>query len=487
MKKIYPKQWLQYHPYTKTDAVDRYYCDIVNKLLKVIYEYDIAPDDPIIDTEELYQDTAIFLGAWFEDVISQTGVWQAFTSECEKRYGSRLPFYELNDNYFYDEINEEDIRFILWHCFQRVMNMKTYNPNHQSFIFLAEEIYAILFEEYETAPENERLQQFFNFSDLTEDNFLEYRSKIEWFFMKSYINKGCEEDYLHSKEDLLFDLEHKKNFDIESANVMIYSHRVNTVLQERTPLLAITAPEYIKLIQELHQASPEAPYMNIKAKEETFYLVDSETDDYFVFKALTEGQTCYKVAKQSFEANARTLVPGDTLVTSSLFKYGEYWFHNGAMINYSISENPGMMDKMEELKSELSLKNEEKIYKEFIKATKGKPFVFFKDMEELADFVKKNLKYKNTLDYSKIGLINDFIMLSATPQKGLCIMRYGCECVASPDNPYYDQKEAEKKAIALLTNDFSYLMSWYAIYMIRAILRMQDLTPTRRLNEAESL
>ena len=98
MKKIYPKKWLQYHPYSKIDAVDRYYCNIVNKIMKVIYEYDVMGDDAITE-EGIYEQTAIFIGAWFEDVISQTGVWQVFTSQCEKRYGSRLPFYELNNTY----------------------------------------------------------------------------------------------------------------------------------------------------------------------------------------------------------------------------------------------------------------------------------------------------------------------------------------------------------------------------------------------------
>ena len=352
MKKIYPKEWLQYHPYTKTDAVDRYYCDIVNKLMKVIYEYDIMAGDPIAE-EGVYDEAAIFIGAWFEDVISQTGVWQAFTSECEKRYGSKLPFYELDDEYYSDEVNVEDIRFILWHCFQNWnMGETIYNPENTALKDLSEAIYVILEKEYETAPENERLKEFFNFSHLKENDYLEYRNKVEWFFMNSYVNIGCYEDYMESMEEKIEELGNEDGLDERTADIVMYSHKINTILLDRTPLLSISAPEYIKLIQEYNQASQYAPYMNINSVKEALYLVEKETDEYFVFRSLTGDKVTYKVIKESLESNSKQLVPGDTLVTSTLFKYGEYWFHNGAMMNYCISENPGMKSRIKELELE---------------------------------------------------------------------------------------------------------------------------------------
>ena len=106
MRTIYPKEWVAMHPYTKTDATDNYYCKLVNKIIKVLYYYDIMRGE-IEPEDEIYEDTAIFLVGWFEDIISQTGVWQVFTSQCEKRYGSRLPFYEPGEDYYPDEINVE--------------------------------------------------------------------------------------------------------------------------------------------------------------------------------------------------------------------------------------------------------------------------------------------------------------------------------------------------------------------------------------------
>lgn len=115
MKKIYPKKWLELHPYKQTNSVDQYYVGIANEIHKRLYSSTIAD---AFEEEENIRYTSLCLAAWFEDVISQTGIWQAFTAECRKRYGTYLPFYPIKGDYFPDEINLEDIRFLLWHHIQ---------------------------------------------------------------------------------------------------------------------------------------------------------------------------------------------------------------------------------------------------------------------------------------------------------------------------------------------------------------------------------
>ena len=214
MRKIYPREWVSMHPYTKTDATDNYYCKLVNRIIELLYDYDIMEGETEPE-DEVYEDTAIFLVGWFEDIISQTGVWQVFTS-----YGSRLPFYEPGEDYYPDEINVEDVRFILWHCFQRdKIGEKIYNPENTGILALANEIYDIFDEEFETAPVNERLQDFFDFSELTEDDFLEYRNKVEWFYFNSYINMGCYECYLDSLSEQMEELGKRKELALPPLNI----------------------------------------------------------------------------------------------------------------------------------------------------------------------------------------------------------------------------------------------------------------------------
>ena len=42
MKKIYPKKWLELHPYKQTNSVDQYYVGIANEIHKRLYSSTIA-------------------------------------------------------------------------------------------------------------------------------------------------------------------------------------------------------------------------------------------------------------------------------------------------------------------------------------------------------------------------------------------------------------------------------------------------------------
>lgn len=101
-RRIYNKEWLDFHPYHNTDSVDLYYVNLANKIKKTILE--VLGDNPY-SSEESLDELACMLTAWFEDVISPLGIWKAFTTECEKVYGTKLPFYDLTEEHYPDEIN----------------------------------------------------------------------------------------------------------------------------------------------------------------------------------------------------------------------------------------------------------------------------------------------------------------------------------------------------------------------------------------------
>ena len=418
--------------------------------MKIIYDFDVMEGESIVE-EGAYEEAAIFLGGWFEDIISQTGLWQVFTSECEKRYGTKLPFFELDGNYYSDEVNLEDIQFIIWHCLQsRSKDKFVYTPNNQPLRKLSKKIYDFLAIEYPVAPENERLKDFYDFSDPTLNVFIEYRNKIEWFFMNSYINMGCYRDYCESMEEKIEEFTHNENNDDATIEILLYSHKVETILFGRTPLLGITAPEYMKLLQEHNHADHNAPYMNIDFATNNLYLVEKEEDDYYIFKKLTGDKRHYKVDKTSLNENTEWLVVGDTVVTSTLFKYGEYWNHNGAMRNYSTSENPGLQNIIKEIDLETSGQKEKKSYDDFLEITQGKRIMFFKNPDELSNFVSTKLKYKNTLPTDLLKWKDSPVMATVSPKNGLAFLAHISDCVAAPNNPYYNQEHADENAIALL-------------------------------------
>lgn len=121
MNKLYTKDWLKLHPYKQVDSVDQYYTKIANQIYLILKK---TLQDK---NTEFMGDLSLRIAAWFEDVISRTGIWETFTEQCERLYGSRLPFYPLGDDYYPDEVNVEDIRFLLWHFYQRQITERFLN------------------------------------------------------------------------------------------------------------------------------------------------------------------------------------------------------------------------------------------------------------------------------------------------------------------------------------------------------------------------
>lgn len=74
---------------------------------------------------------ALTLAHYLEDVISDFGLWAAFTSKHRELYGKYLPFYTIDEeNYYCDEINPEDVRFLIWMVLQKSKETTFCNPEN---------------------------------------------------------------------------------------------------------------------------------------------------------------------------------------------------------------------------------------------------------------------------------------------------------------------------------------------------------------------
>ena len=177
---IYTNDWLKIHPYTAVQPSDSYFVNLSNKL----YGACTLTTLPDLFRKKL----SMYIAAYLEDQISELGLWQSFTAEHKRLYGKYLPFYPTNSNYVADEINEEDIRFIIWNTWQKAASLheKTYiNPNEHAIEEQAGIFYGILEEAYENAPENESLNHYFDHPGTA----VEADRKLTWLFGDNYLTE----------------------------------------------------------------------------------------------------------------------------------------------------------------------------------------------------------------------------------------------------------------------------------------------------------
>ena len=236
---LYPADWVKTKPYMAVDSVDIYYTGIANRIYDILKETKL---DAIFNTPHSMRTAVMSITGWFEDVISQNGIWQAFTNECEQMYGKKLPFYPLGDNYYPDEINQEDIQFLLWHNLQTVTRtQRIINPTSPVLMLAAEFIYHMLEDEYETAPENERLHQFIYASVDKEVACAHYVEVATWFHYKSFINIENFDEFMTVNGEFMQNAQD----DPQQLEAVSWGMYVTMMLKGHRSLLVLTTPEWL--------------------------------------------------------------------------------------------------------------------------------------------------------------------------------------------------------------------------------------------------
>lgn len=239
--KIYPKDWLQLHPYKQSGPIDLYYTRIANKIHEMMEQTNLAGS---FEKEDVIQ-ISMRMAAYFEDVISGLNIWRAFILEYKKQTGNYLPFYTVSDHYYDDEANYEDVRFLLWHYTQQYHGAKKgsfVNPDNPANEETARLIYDLFCKEWTTAPENAKMQALFS----PETSYEEPEKQAEllhWFHYNSYLFTDSNETLSETvKEYWRLNPDQKQN---TQAVMQIYDSLAHI---DRTPLLAYTSPKWLSLI-----------------------------------------------------------------------------------------------------------------------------------------------------------------------------------------------------------------------------------------------
>lgn len=146
------QEWLNLHSYQRSTEDDTWYLNLTLQLFEQI-ENNIHL---AILSLDLKKRLALSLSLYLEDAVSEGGGWNRFKSELNRLYGKELPFYTLDDAYVSDEINNEDIAFLVW----SVLSLQTDENGEHIFIDplssdinkIANELYQQLDLVFEEAP-----------------------------------------------------------------------------------------------------------------------------------------------------------------------------------------------------------------------------------------------------------------------------------------------------------------------------------------------
>ena len=317
-QKIYIKQWLALKPYKNQTLTDSYYLKLSNTLKQILVSKDsvflsVYLDEPQIDL------LACFLTAWFEDMISETNVWNAFTAFHFEHYGKILPFYSTEE---YDEgdISVQDISVLIWYFLNTVQDEKFISPYNEFIFDIAANIAFILAKEYEYAPENKLLKTFYTL-EKNETDFYTARLLVDTILFKTWLFYPDTGKMLAARESEIIEYHNDENLihHLQEARDAI-------IHKTHTRLMNLTGKEWAaKNLGENHKVSNHLLNMSQLIKGYFFYKGQDATDVFI--EHIASGKK-FKLTKKSFDHSHKLTEP-DTIMFMGIVQWREEWWFSG--------------------------------------------------------------------------------------------------------------------------------------------------------------
>ena len=462
-KKIFPAEWLAIKPYNNPDSVDLYYVGLANKVMGFLEKSELAD---YFKDELFIRKASLYLVSWFEDICSNLGMWALINKECLVRYGSKLPFYDVS-KYYEGEVNPQDLSLLLWH-FMQVYNEKNtlLNPENPWLLKTALELTDLFDEEYESAPENERLYAFIH-NDFIGDNWWECRNLMEWFHMSSYVFLGAPE----AVAEAIADSEYKGMPLPKRMYMAVTEHMFNY----KHNLLSLNVQQWLGKITE------NAVFDKIERSKPSMFMYKGQGSATFRLYDMVEGKE-YSVDMDSFaegESPIRNYVEDKTLVYTTLVKFNEKYFISGMMTELRGVGNAKINDAIEEMRTQRALESQQKDnYPVFLAASGGEPAVIVRNRDAVKKFFVEKLKFTNADEFDMPPIVSNAkcYAIYGDPINGLCISPNNGQCLAIPGNKFYKKDAAKKDGISFYVNNGT------VPYRVACMLHDKELIPDAAIN-----
>lgn len=474
-RKIYINDWLLLKPYNKQTRTDSYYLKLSNDVKHAI----VTNKQSLVLEQYLKKEEvnllACFLTSYFEDIISGTNFWNSFVKIHKRLYKKQLPFYFL-DQYYEDEINLQDVCFLIWYFLNTIQKEKFIAPFHEFIFNIAEKVIDIFDDAWEYAPENESLKLYYQI-DKTTDDFYFARNLIATVLFKTYLFNT---DTLLGLKEKEFQIREEER-DEETLMMFLNDNRDNTIHTSYTRLLSLTGKEWVsEILGSDHPLSSE--YLKLSQKINAYFLYKGQ-DKTDIFLEHIASAKKFKLTKKSYDYSDK-LKEVDTIVFMGIVKWKDEWWFSGIQFQHPFDPDL-ILDEKNSLESRMAvnfldhqtievdevLKMQFKAFKDFnhglqiafMPSDKIDKFVrdymeFYQNSlnqpeEEIKAAIERSHKegYFGTKDKSKkFEEISDTGLVFFNPKSGVEIAMGVNSAFPLPDNPFFYKELSDEHVMQLI-------------------------------------
>lgn len=240
-ERIFRKDIAEGHINGEDQNTDMFYVAVANNIIAAI-----NPEARKYEqlTPSMKKAIAVTLASYLEDLVSESGVWQAFLKIYRRNYERQFPFYNIDGDADYsdDEPCRQAIMFLTWYAIYRSNAEELLNPGFLFLSHVADVVLPILKEAFDSAPEtNGRPEMETN----NLPPYMNAREMCLWLFSNCYLTKVSNpseliEEYLDQMDNML-------NENISAAQAVYGAFTFLSVNTNLGPV-AIPATQWLKEI-----------------------------------------------------------------------------------------------------------------------------------------------------------------------------------------------------------------------------------------------
>ena len=170
------REWAKCHIDDHHFKSDIYYARLENRLMNVLT--DARRRFTILADPAVRREISFLCAAYLEDTVSGFGIFQTFRNIYESRNGSKWG--EGNEDYLDDEVNLEDIGFLISHS---LSDTSASDEASAQIIAVSGILFPILIQAWESAPECSEMRAVIG-SLISGDNYDDAVSLMIWLFTR---------------------------------------------------------------------------------------------------------------------------------------------------------------------------------------------------------------------------------------------------------------------------------------------------------------
>jgi hypothetical protein len=477
-KRIYIQQWLDFKPYKTQTSTDAYYLKLCNEVKHAITssKHSLVMQR-YLQSQEMDM-LSCFLTAYFEDLISETNLWNSFIKKHKDLYNKQLPFYFL-DAYYEEEINLQDVSFLIWYFMNTIQEDKFIAPFNDFIIETAEKVMAIFDTAWDYAPENEHLKQFYEIAE-NETDFYKARAINDIVLFQSYLFYPDTNRIIKEKELELIENPQTK----ENIQMFLNDNRDDTLHKAHTRLLSLTGKEWAsEIIGKQHSLKKD--FLTISERIRGYFFYKGQDENNIFIEHIASSKR-FNLTKKSFD-NGASLQEIDTILFMGIVQWKNEWWFSGIFFQQPFNADL-ILDEKNSQKSRMQVNfldhKTEKIeevlvqqYTTFLAFNKGLPIAFMPS-EKVDDFTKNYMEYFNASlklsvkeqkqakqrakDEGFFGTKEELIkykeasetaLVFFNPRSGLEIALATNNAFPLTNNPYFEEAQSEEHILLLLMNE----------------------------------